>query len=128
MKSQLYDPAGVPLAYSWSFYESGTPSFLADDITTQTFIEGNQDTDKLLPTDDWRQLLNSSRFLFANSPLIRGAIMEQATLSFPLVGQYVGKDKDWGKLAEEWLLEGRRSASNVGPMFDDSAISRMRLI
>lgn len=86
------------------------------------------DTHKLLPTSTWKQLLSAGRFLFANVPILRGAILEQANFSLPLSLHYAGQDKDWGKLAEEYLYERQRNSNVKGPLYTSSVVQRLRLI
>jgi hypothetical protein len=125
----LYGPTGQPLATSWDFYESSATWPNRDgDTTSASWTNGAQDTDALLPKDNWQELLHSSRWLFANVPILRGAILDQASLAFPLVAQYAGEDKDWGKRAEEWLWEWRKIADVRGPTYDALTCSRIRLI
>jgi hypothetical protein len=82
----------------------------------------------LLDVSTWRQMLSSGRFLFANVPMLRGALLEQCNFSFPLTAHYVGKDEEWGKLAEEWVYEWQKNCNVRGPLFHSGMISRLRLI
>ena len=66
------------------------------------------DERKSIPNLDWdhernisrlghRQLRNVGKFLYANFPIIKGALNEQAWLSVAhFIPQFVGEDKDWG--------------------------------
>lgn len=64
----------------------------------------NQDARQLVPTGTHQQLVSAGRWLFSNFAPVRGALLEQATYSVqPFVPQYIGRDKEWGAQAEEWL-------------------------
>ena len=79
------------------------------------------DIDELIPATDWRTLLSASRKLFTNMGIVKSAVIQKANYS---VGRswnpvYNGKDKEWGRLAEDWLLNQFYPASDVrGSMFD----------
>src|SRR5688500_1770944 len=103
-KSQLLDQFGRPMSYS--FFEGADQTGRREQ--PHFFYEAMNDFDELLPLGDWRQGVSSSRFVFANVPVIRGAIMEQARYSFPLQAHYAGLDKDFGREAEAWLWEWKK--------------------
>jgi capsid protein len=79
------------------------------------------DIDDLIPSYDWRTLLSASRRLFTNMGIVKSATIQKANYS---IGRswnpvFKGKDKEWGKQAEDWLLEQFYPASDVrGSMFD----------
>src|SRR5688572_27175258 len=51
-----------------------------------------------------RVLMTLGRHIFWNFPAMHGAILEQANLSVSsFIPQYTGRNKAWGKLAEDWL-------------------------
>lgn len=53
-----------------------------------------------------RTLLATSRWLYENFPIIKGAIQEQARLAVEtFIPQFEGKDEAWGDAAEDWLQE-----------------------
>jgi hypothetical protein len=122
----LVDQFGRPLSYG-NFYESAD-RFRDGDLTRAMFYNGAQDTDKLLPIDDWQSLMESGRSLFANAPLLKGAMLEQANYSFPLEPHWAGKDKDWGKLAKEWLYYWKKQSDVRGNPYDCHTASRLRLL
>lgn len=88
----------------------------------------NKDTTELLSNTTWKNMLSSGRFLFANVPILRGAILEQAALSFPLGAHYVGRDKDWGKLAEDYIFHWQKFCNTKGPLYNAHTTARLRLI
>lgn len=128
----LFDPYGRP-ASSFDFFQGGKINGPRD--RPIAYYEGANDTEELLPTANWRQLLSSGRFLFANVPLLRGALLEQASYSFPLMAQYTGRDKttgkvdrDWGKIAEEWLYEWEKDCNVRGRPYTAHTGSRIRML
>jgi hypothetical protein len=123
-KPLLLDQFGQPVA-SWHFWES------ADRNTNDTanwFLNGARDTDELLPEYDWRTLMETARSLFVNAPLLRGAVTEQARYAFPLEPHYTGADRDWGKLAKDFLYWWKKTADVRGFPFDCHRAARLRLI
>jgi hypothetical protein len=125
--SPLVDPHGRPMAASWTFYESAD-RYSNNDDRSGWLNNGARDTDDLLPTADWRTLMEESRKLFANAPLLRGAVIEQARYAFPLEPHYVGTDREWGKLAKEWLYHWKKTADVRGFPYDCHRAARVRLI
>lgn len=79
------------------------------------------DIDDLIPSYDWNTLLSASRRLFTNMGIVKSATIQKANYS---IGRswnpiFQGKDKEWGKLAEDWLLNQFYPMSDVrGSMFD----------
>lgn len=88
----------------------------------------NYDSAGVLSAANWKWILSAGRFLFANAPIVRGALTEMADYSFPLEPQYLGADKEWGAKAEEWLWEWYQIANVKGPQFSGGNLSRMRLL
>ena len=111
---------------AYGFYQAG--SYTSRHENPWAYYYAAQDTDALLPTGDWRQLLSASRFLFTNQPLVRSAIMEQASYSFPIEPQFTGSDKKWGKTAALWLHDWESNCCVRGGAYDGQSISRLRLI
>ncbi len=69
-----------------------------------------------------RTLMTLGRILFGNVPTIGGAIIEQAGLASEVfIPQFYGADKDWGNLAEAWLLEWNKICDVAGPPYDFDA-------
>jgi hypothetical protein len=122
--STLYDAHGRQISYE--FFEGGKTSGLRD--RPVAYYNGANDTKSLLPTSGWKQLMSSGRFLFANVPILRGALLEQAAHSFPLMPQYTGKDKDWGKLAEEFIYEWQKDCNVRGRPYTAQTGSRLRML
>ena len=60
----------------------------------------------ILSTYGWKEILNSGRFIYKNFGAVSGAIDDKAN---HVVGsawnpQFTGKNKEWGKEAEKWLV------------------------
>lgn len=122
----LVDQFGRPMALG-NFYESAD-RFRDGDVTRAMFYGGQADTDKLLPIEDWKSLMDAGRYLFANSPLLKGALLEQANYSFPLEPHYCGKDLAWGRIAKEWLYYWKKQSDVKGAPFDAHTASRLRMV
>lgn len=130
---QLVDQFGSPVRSAradssnpWSFYQSGGFPLHAEN--PWRYYDAAYDTDELLPYADWKQLLSSARFLFANVPIVRGCLLEQMLYSFPLEARYTGPDKEWGELAENAIYEWRQNPTLRGWPYDGHLISRARLL
>lgn len=70
---------------------------------------------------DWYQLLSDSRKLYCNLGPVTGAIDDKATYSVGRAwnAKFMGKDKEWGKLAEQWVNEQWYPMADArGNMFD----------
>ncbi len=70
---------------------------------------------------DWLTLLSDSRKLYSNLGPVTGAIDDKATYSIGRAWnpKFLGKDREWGKQAEEWLREMWYPMADVrGGMFD----------
>lgn len=124
-RSSLVDQFGRPMAYE--FFEAGD-RYNSLDSDSPALYRAARDTDDNLKVGTWLQILNSGRFLFANVPLIRGALLEQAAYSFPLTVRYAGRDKDWGKIVEAWIYEWQKSNNVRGWPYDQLTNSRIRLL
>lgn len=124
-KSLLVDRLGRPVSYS-SFYEGG--SYATQREYPFYFYNAAQDTEKLVDQYSWTQLLSAGRFLFANVPILRGGVLEQANFSLPLATHYDGADKDWGAIAEDWVYEWQKNLNVRGPHYSSQVQSRLRLI
>lgn len=102
-KPLLYGPNGKPV--SWGLYP--TPrinGFHKNRI--RFFGAASRDNKDSFTPYDWRELLDFSRQLFASFGDIAGAIYSKNNWAFGAEGwraKYCGKNKDWGKQAEEWL-------------------------
>jgi hypothetical protein len=124
MRSKIVDQFGRPLAYD--FYQSGNRNVRREH--PWRYYNAAYDTDTLLPTSSWSQLISSSRFLFANVPIVRGSVLEQANFSFPIEPRFVGKDKDWSKPALEWIYEWYKDCNVRGRPYNQHTNSRLRMI
>lgn len=126
-KPCFFDQHGRPMSpSSYSFFESG-------DTTARRerpfyYYYAAQGTEQLLPTGSWMQLMSSSRFLFANVPIVRGALLEQANYSFPLMGHYMGKDKKFGSRAEGLLWDWKKRNNVRRGNFNQLTNSRIRML
>jgi lambda family portal protein len=124
VQSKLVDWTGRPVAYD--FYESGQKYGPREH--PWRFYYADQDTNQLLTPSSWRQIMSAARFLFANVPVVRGAVLEQASYSFPLRCNWKGADKAFGKKAEPWLFDWRKDNNIRGRPFNALHNSRLRLI
>ena len=122
---KIVDRRGQPVAYG-EFFESAN-RYQGGDFDGINTQNGAQDFEKLLSVGSWQQLMTAGRFLFANVPVLRGALLEMALYSFPLEPVYCGKDKDWGRLASEWLYGWRQIQNTKGANFNSQVGSRLRL-
>jgi Phage portal protein, lambda family len=122
--STVLAPNGKPAAYY--FFEGGTRRW--GDTTPFWYGSGAVDTKNLLPTYTWRGLMTGGRFLFANVPMLRGALNEQANYAFPLERHWQGADEDFGVEAAHWLKNEYDPHCGLrGFPFDAEMISRLRL-
>lgn len=124
----IYGPNGSPVSFVGDFYEAGRSINRYGDRNAWFYQDGARDHEKVLSNHSWLNLLQSGRYLFANTPLLRGALLEQASYSFPLTAQYIGKDKDWGRIAEEWLYSWKQIQNVRGLSYDCHTTSRIRLL
>ena len=124
----LVDQFGRPMASYGSFYEAGD-RFRNGDYNRAYWQDGARDTEELLDVSTWRDMMTAARFLFANEPMVRGAVLEQAALSFPLTPQYMGKDRKWGdQIGEPWLYRWKANKTVRGAAFPNDTCARLRLI
>lgn len=120
----LYDSRGQPVQYD--FFEAGRPAARREHPTR--FYQSADDLDKLLSTGSWEQIMSSGRWLFANLPLVRGAMLEQCLFSFPIEARYTGADKRFKRRAEEWRWNWRQTCALRGPEFSGDNLPRLRLL
>jgi capsid protein len=79
------------------------------------------DFDKLVPDWDRQAIVSGSRKMFTNFPPAKGVITQKAN---NVVGRawspvFDGQDKDWGRLATDWLMGQWYGMCDVrGPAFD----------
>ncbi len=108
------------------------PSYYRGPANNSLYKAATQtDERKSIPNLDWdhernisrlghRQLRNVGKFLYANFPIISGALDEQAWLSVStFIPQFTGKDKNWGELAEARLKEWGKIMNVRGWDFDE---------
>ena len=66
-----------------------------------------------------RTLMSLGRWMFYNIPEIQGAVLEQANLATStFIPQYVGRNREWGQQAEQWLREWHKIMDVTGWPFD----------
>jgi capsid protein len=124
----LINQFGVPISVSRGWYEPGRYPSEPNDSVWPYWEDGTVDHSELMEEDHWRRIITTARYIFCTAPALRGALLEQASLSFPLHAQYTGEDKAWGEEAEEWLADWRKTANIRGAPYDAEATSRVRLI
>jgi hypothetical protein len=122
--AKLVDQYGHPIRSS--FFEAG--SITARREHDWTYYYGNQDTEALQATGDPNLILSAARSLFANNPILRGALLEQADYSFPLIPHYTGADTEWGKIAGEYIAQWQKVSNWKGAPYDSHLGSRLRLL
>lgn len=122
--SRILNPLGKPAAYY--FFEGGARRWT--DTIPLWYFSGASDTQTLLQSYTWKQMMSTGRFLFANLPMVRGGLLEQCNWSFPLEPEYVGADQDFGDKACEWLYQWDQRCNIRGIPFDAEACSRIRTL
>ena len=126
-KPCLLDQHGRPMSpLSYSFFESGNTTARREQPFYYYYAA--QNTEQLLPTGSWMQLMSSSRFLFANVPIVRGGMLEQANYSFPLCAHYIGKDRKFRNRGEEMLWNWKKRNNIRGGNFNQLTNSRIRML
>lgn len=123
--SPILDRNGRNFSYD-DFFQSGSRTFRPSQ--PRRMYDSAYDHKLLVSECSWRQLLSAGRFLFANSPVIRGALLEQALYSFPVEARYRGADKAWGEMAEEWLWNWKQNPTFRGETYDYCTVSRIRML
>lgn len=89
----------------------------AAQATTARRQRTNFDVDHSSLVNDWdrKKLLSIGRDLFENFPTVKGVVNEMAMLAVgTYIPQFEGQDKEWGRLAENWLYEHDRIADYRG--------------
>ncbi|MDB6021268.1 MAG: hypothetical protein JWQ04_1125 [Pedosphaera sp.] len=80
------------------------------------------DTNRNISHVGHRTLRNVGRFIFANFPMVHGALQEQAELSVgTFIPQYLGADKAWGEMAEQALVDWHRILDLRGWPYDGTS-------
>jgi hypothetical protein len=126
-RSKLVDQFGKPMAFNGS--KVGQFSQLTNRYRNENYFQqrGAVDFDKALTAGGFFNMLSASRWLFQNSGSVFGALQEQANFSFPMTPVYTGKDKEFGVLALEWLVQWHKINNVRGPAFDRSNTERLRM-
>lgn len=76
---------------------------------------------RLLPAYEWRILVAISEKIVANMDVVKGALWSKAmyTVGRAWLPRFEGEARDWGKLAQEWLVERYYPMCDLrGPMHD----------
>lgn len=120
----LYDSRGQVVSYD--FFEAGRVTGRREH--PQRYYQSAIDTEELLPRSSWEQIMSSGRWLFANLPLVRGALLEQCLFSFPIDARYTGEDKQFKERAEAWRWEWRKTCALRGREFSGDMVPRLRLL
>lgn len=79
-----------------------------------------EDTKKAVRETDWRTLVSSSRKLWANFGVVKGATVQKAMHAIGRAWEpvFTGTDKAWGDKATAWLREWFKVCDVRGPSFD----------
>lgn len=121
---RIVDRYGQPISYS-DFYRASNPAFRSE--MPPRASQSNYDTKDLLSDLTWAQMLSLARWFFVNSPIIRGALQEQARYSFPIRARYFGRDKAWGDKADDFLISWNENPTLRGGI-DRQTLSRIRML
>ena len=71
--------------------------------------------DKAITVAEWRTIVNASQKLFWNFGPCQGALQEKSTyvVGRSWLPRFEGEDKEWGKLATDWLISQFYAVSHV---------------
>lgn len=71
--------------------------------------------DKNITTSEWRTIVNASQKLFWNFGPCQGALQEKATyvVGRSWLPRFEGEDKEWGKVATDWLISQFYAVSHI---------------
>ena len=71
--------------------------------------------DKAITVAEWRTIVNASQKLFWNFGPCQGALQEKSTyvVGRSWLPRFEGEDKEWGKLATDWLISQYYAVSHV---------------
>lgn len=74
-----------------------------------------QSMDKNVTTSEWRTIVNASQKLFWNFGPAQGALQEKSTyvVGRSWLPRFEGEDKEWGKVATDWLVSQFYGVSHV---------------
>lgn len=113
----LTDKRGRPQSYQ-DLYEGAQPAFTPR--RSQILPIHTRDAKEDISPWNWRQLLSTARYLYANVGSVHGAINEIGTYS---VGdawrpRYTGRNDAWGDKAEEWLNRWFKICDVRGETYD----------
>jgi hypothetical protein len=126
-KSKILDQFGRPAAFD--FLQAGRYGGKYNDSGPRWQLNAAKDTNELVSATAWRRTMSLGRVMFANFDIIRGALIEQANLSLPLIPQYTGSDREWGRqYGEPWLYEWHKINNVRGPSYSQDYTNRVTLI
>lgn len=105
-QSVLLDHRGNAMRAS-GMYEGSSPYRLSNRTQWIDYNEYSGDYSDNVSTADWRIILSRARDLYANTPSIRNCVHQIADISVGEAWQpkFYGEDKEWGKLAKDWMLQ-----------------------
>lgn len=114
----------------------GVPRVSSNRLIQSALQTSDRKTVPLLDHDMWknvsglgrRVMMSIGRHLFWNYPVLSGAIKEQATLAVStFIPQFYGRNKAWGTMAEEWLIEWHRIMDVRGSPYDYDSFLRHQI-
>lgn len=86
------------------------------------------DTHKAISASGRDRIMSFGRLLFANFPSIEGAIQEQAALAVStFYPRYMGRNREWGKRAEQWLVDWEEIMTVAGSWFEGDLVRELLL-
>lgn len=87
------------------------------------------DAASLLTPYDRKRVMSIGRYLFNNNSVVRGCINEMASLaSAVVIPQFEGQDREWGKLAEDYLYESGKFLDLRGWPYDENSFNRILVL
>jgi capsid protein len=83
-----------------------------------------QPLDKNINVGEWRTIVNASQKLFWNFGPAQGALQEKSTyvVGRSWLPRFEGEDKEWGRIATEWLIGQFYGVSHVNGMDFQTAL------
>lgn len=95
----------------------------------ESIFDQNRDFHRNISEMGRRVLVTYCRSLFWNSPVVKGAVLEQARLAAAtFLPQYYGANREWGNQAEEWLLNWHKICDIAGPPNDRATWLRFLMV
>lgn len=92
-------------------------------------LDNNREIHRNVTAFGRRTLATLGRNLYANNPIVRGAINEMADYSVGTwIPQYYGRNPAWGNLAEDWLYEHDKICNLDGGNMHDYLTNLVRAV